>query len=68
MENDMDDEILEQMRAEVITRDDLGEQSTSQAVEKSKRVTSRYMTKYERARILGKYAIKYIIESFLLIT
>jgi hypothetical protein len=29
--------------------------SSSKAVEKSKRVTTRYLTKYERARVLGTY-------------
>lgn len=27
-------------------------------VEKSKRITTRYMTKYERARVLGKLSLK----------
>lgn len=30
-------------------------------VEKSKRITTRYMTKYERARVLGKVMLIYVL-------
>jgi hypothetical protein len=32
--------------------------SAAQAIDKSKRITTRYMTKYERARVLGTRALQ----------
>ena len=33
-------------------------EGTGQAIDKSKRITTRYMTKYERARVLGTRALQ----------
>jgi len=55
MRVDLDDE---SQKLEVIASGQQDSSSTSMAVDKSKRITTRYMTKYERARVLGTRALQ----------
>jgi DNA-directed RNA polymerase I, II, and III subunit RPABC2 len=48
MRTDLDEDV---QKMEIIASGQ--KNATSKAVEKSKRITTRYMTKYERARVLG---------------
>ena len=46
---------LDTDKVEVLPNDST---TTAQAIDKSKRITTRYMTKYERARVLGTRALQ----------
>ena len=52
MRVDLDEETQEKT---IVVSGEPASGSSSKAVEKSKRVTTRYLTKYERARVLGTY-------------
>ena len=45
-------------RMEILTEDDLGGTQAGQRTDPSKRITTPYMTKYERARVLGTRALQ----------
>eukprot|EP01034_Spumella_vulgaris_P037047 gene37047-45698_t len=64
-----DNEMFDQDDVDGGTRDDLDQMdgqdrvevlgdNSSQPIDKSKRITTRYMTKYERARVLGTRALQ----------
>lgn len=52
------DDLLEADAQIELLNETAGEAAASQAIDKSKRITTRYMTKYERARILGTRALQ----------
>lgn len=49
---------LQDERMEILNEDDLNGGQTGMKVDRSKRITTPYMTKYERARVLGTRALQ----------
>lgn len=49
---------LHDERMEILIEDDLNGGQTGMKVDRSKRITTPYMTKYERARVLGTRALQ----------
>jgi DNA-directed RNA polymerase I, II, and III subunit RPABC2 len=54
-DGDMRVDLDEESKQIVVSGDQPTSGTSSKAVEKSKRVTTRYLTKYERARVLGTF-------------